>query len=410
MSDSVFQDMIRYIDFTEQDAQRLRELQPTIRPHLPAVADAFYERIVSHPSARQLITGGEKQLSRLHGTLATWLDELFSGIYDESYYRKRLHIGAAHVRIGMPQYLMFAAMERVWQELESYIREKISDNAQGYLASTHKLVSLETAIMLESYKESYSQRIREVEQEALRERLSQAEHLAQIGHLAANLAHEIKNPLAGISGAIQVMRETLEDEHPHHPILGEILRQIDRLDTTVKDLLVYARPKPPRFKHVNLTRTVERVLTVLSGEQAVGADRIEVNSPETAALFADEAQLEQLLMNLTINAAQASPQDAPVRLSVESEEGAGVKVTVADEGCGMDDEALQHAFDPFFTTKTKGTGLGLPICRKIVEAHGGTISIHSRREAGTTVTVRLPHFPPASSGGQEADEYTRISR
>ena len=105
---------------------------------------------------------------------------------------------------------------------------------------------LDLAVMLESYQESYAEQVRRSERSAVEEKLTRAEHLAEIGQLAASLAHEIKNPLAGISGAIQVFRDTMPHNNPHRPILTEILGQINRLDATVKDLLLYARPLPPK--------------------------------------------------------------------------------------------------------------------------------------------------------------------
>jgi signal transduction histidine kinase len=152
------------------------------------------------------------------------------------------------VQVGLPQQYMFAAMQVVWEELERGIRRQGVKDAAAKLASLHKLLTLELAVMLDSYKQSYSEQIRQTEREAVQERLTEARHLAQIGHLAASLAHEIKNPLAGISGAIQVIRDSMKPNEPHRPILDEVLRQVIRLDGTVKDLLVNARPKPPRFR------------------------------------------------------------------------------------------------------------------------------------------------------------------
>ncbi|MBN2448631.1 MAG: hypothetical protein JXO22_18035, partial [Phycisphaerae bacterium] len=315
MPDVMFQDMKRYVGFGDADAENLRALRAAIQPHLSALTDAFYHRITHHPGTRRLITGGESQLDRLHRSLAAWLNELFDGDYDNDYCRRRLRIGQAHVAIGMPQYYMVAAMEVVWQLLEERLRGVEIEDVGDKLRSLHKLLQLDTALMLESYKESYTTQIRAVERAAVRERLDEAEHLAHIGHLAASLAHEIKNPLAGISGAVQVIRDALSTEHPHRPILSEILRQISRLDGTVKDLLVYARPKPPRFRQCDLGQLLTRVLPILREQPEMQRVRFEyVNSQPLPAIQADEHQLDQLLTNLLLNAAQASPTDGLVRL------------------------------------------------------------------------------------------------
>lgn len=409
MSEEAFADIKRYIGFNDADVDALRILAPVVQPWLPEVIDEFYTRIIEHPGAGKILTGGEAQLRRLKGSLSTWIEQLFGGEYGDDYCRQRLQIGQTHVRVGMPQYYMLTAMETLWQSLEPRLRRAEVEGVDAKLRSLHKLLTIESALMLESYKRSYSEQIREIERSAVRERLSQAEHLAHIGHLAANLAHEIKNPLAGISGAIQVLREPLAEDHPHRPILTEVLRQIDRLDGTVKDLLVYARPKPPRFQRCNLTRLIERVLTVLSSEPALEDVQVDFVDSQKLDLFADEGQLEQLLLNLLLNAGQAAPPGSKVRLLATSSP-EGLRLVVEDSGCGMDEDTMRQAFEPFYTTKTRGTGLGLPICRKIVEAHGGTISIQSNPGEGTTVTVRLPRFPPASTGGQETDDYSRLNR
>jgi len=136
------------------------------------------------------------------------------------------------------------------------------------------------------------------------------------------------------------------------------------------------------------------VRTLLNEES--GFQRVQFEYAERERLpriEADEIQLEQLLMNLLLNAAQASEEGGLVRLTT-SKTPRGVRLVVEDRGCGMNQETRRRALEPFFTTKSRGTGLGLPICSKIVEAHGGRLSIASTRGAGTTVTVDLPRFPP----------------
>jgi signal transduction histidine kinase len=249
---------------------------------------------------------------------------------------------------------------------------------------------IELAVMLNDYQKSYAERIRERERSVVEEKLTRAQHLAEIGQLAASLAHEIKNPLAGISGAAQIIRDAMPADDPHQPIVTEILGQINRLDATVKDLLQYARPTPPRAQNVALDDIVERVLTVLQKEPAVQRVRIEHEPGEPGAIvFADEGQIEQLLLNLLLNAAQASDEGGAIQVAILAE-GNTVKLIVRDEGAGMTPEVRERTFEPFFTTKARGTGLGLTICRRIVEVHGGEIEVASEPDAGTTVTVSLP--------------------
>ena len=408
MPDQLLADIQRLVDFGPRDAERLRAWGAQLNPRLDRITDQFYARLTGHPGAARWLSEGDEQLDRLRQTLRDWLGELTSGAYGDEYLHKRLRIGETHGRIGLPQHYMLGGLEVVAQCLREHLPAAAGER-EATLAALQKLLAIEAALMLETYREQYSDQVRDVERAAVRERLNEAEHLAQIGRLSASLAHEIKNPLAGISGAVQVLREPLAEDHPHRPILGEILRQIDRLDGTVKDLLVYSRPKPPRFTRCSLNKLVERVLTVLHSEPDVRRVGIEFVDSQKLDLYADEGQLEQLLINLLLNATQASPSGAVVRFYATSTAD-GLRLIVEDQGQGMEEEVVRRAFEPFYTTKSKGTGLGLPICRKIVDAHGGTISIQSVPGKRTTVAVRLPRFPPASSGGQTPDEYSRLDR
>ncbi len=392
MARSLIEEMKDYVGFGPADAANLKALGPALEPYLPKVVDRFYREIQRQPGARQVMKGGPAQIARLRRQLHQWLKTLFCGRYDEAYCERRYRIGHAHVRVGLPQHYMFTAMEVVRQELESAVREAGLPDAKEKLGSLYKLLSLELAMMLESYREAYAEQVRQTERSAVQERLTQAEHLARIGQLAASLAHEIKNPLAGISGAIQVIRDGLPAGDPRHPVLAEILRQINRLDGTVKDLLVYARPQPPRVQRCELERVVERALAVLRREPDAQRVRFELyNKPPVPPLEADENQIEQLLINLLMNAAHASSDGSVVRLRA-TVNGDMVRLDVEDSGIGMDAETCRRAFEPFFTTKARGTGLGLSICDRIVRAHGGSISINSALRRGTTVTVRLPRY------------------
>lgn len=399
-AEAIFAELKRYVGFDARDADNLRSLARLIEEHLPAVVDRFYPEILQQPGTRDVLTQGPEQVERLRDTLTNWLRTLFGGTYDTAYLQQRLQIGAAHVRIGLPQHYVFAAMDVIRQELKRAILQLDIPDPDSKIDSVQKLLAIESALMAESYRDAFVEWVRASERSAVQEQLTQAEHLAQIGQLAASLAHEIKNPLAGISGAIQVIRDAMEPDAPHRPILAEVLRQINRLDQTVKDLLVYARPLPPRFDRCNLSRVIERLATVFRREPAMQRVRFEHRDDHRPlpSIEADENQIEQLLMNLVLNAADASEDDGLVTLKTTPIP-MGVQLEVEDHGHGMDEETCQRALEPFFTTKSKGTGLGLPICRRIVEAHGGTLSIHSVVGRETTVRVRLPLRQPTEVRG-----------
>ena len=387
MKDDRFAELKTYIGFDERDAANLRSLAAPATPLIPRVVDRFYEVLLGHPEARTVLTG-EEQVQRLKTFFAEWLRGLFTGTYDQGYFESRSRIGQTHVHVGLPQRYMPLAIDVVRAELSRGLRGTDIDRLEEKLESLLKLLTLDLTIMLGSYQESYASEIREFERKAMEGKLARAQHLAEIGQLAASLAHEIKNPLAGISGAIQVIGDSLTEDSPYKSIVGDILGQISRLDATVRDLLLYARPTPPERKDVKMSELVSRLISVLHEEPALR--NLDVRFADTDAVaYADERQLEQLLMNLILNAAHASRDGAAIE--VEAVDRADrLRLIVKDRGAGMPEDVRKKALEPFFTTKAKGTGLGLAICRRITESHGGTIAIESQPGRGTTVTVELP--------------------
>jgi hypothetical protein len=385
--------MMSFIAFGEQDARNLRDLAPLVQPAASRIVETFYKHISTHPTTRIVLADRDAGGVRLREALTSWIRHLFCGTYDGNYFEKCAGVGRTHVSVGLGQHLMLAGLEIIRQELVQVIRRSVPPNLEEKLASLHKLLALDAAVTLEAYKESYSAQVRQTERDLVQDRLTQAEHLAQIGALAASIAHEVKNPLAGISGAIQVIRKDLAPNDPRRPIIAEVLGQIDRLDSAVKDLLLYARPNPPSIRPCDLNSIIDRVLKLLSAEPDMHDIKVEFRpEPHLPPIHADEAQFEQVLINLVLNAAQASREGDTVHITTASSDST-VRLTIRDHGHGMDELVRRRMFEPFFTTKAKGTGLGLSICRKIVEAHHGRTTIESRLGEGTTVLVDMPREP-----------------
>lgn len=382
--------MRQWAGFSDEDAARVLALRSEAEAVTESVVESFYEVLLAHPDARSVFSGGEEQIARQRVLLGQWCRELFAGDYGTDYIDARLSIGRTHVRVGLPQRFMVLGIEIIWQGYRTRLDDPTSTERANQLASLHKLLMLDLALMLESYKESYSAGIRESERDAMREQLTRAEHLAEIGQLAASLAHEIKNPLAGISGAIQVMREGMESRDPHRPILTEILDQIRRLDAVVKDLLLYARPNDPKRRHVPVGDIISNVLRVLREEPALRQKEVvHENGTGEAEVVVDPGQIEQVLINLLLNAAHATRKGDRIVVGTSTENGR-VNLFVRDHGAGIPDAVLKQAFEAFFTTKAKGTGLGLSICKRIVDAHGGEIDLRPADGGGTLALVSLP--------------------
>jgi len=245
---------------------------------------------------------------------------------------------------------------------------------------------------------------------AMEQELSRSERLAAVGELSASIAHEIRNPLAAISGSIQMLENGLgpaRDEGENGRLMKIVLRETDRLNQLICDFLHYARPGPIRIETVNVGGAIQEVLD--SFESA----RPENVLPETSVdpkleVRADATQLSQVFWNLILNAAQAMPEGGVLSISATAQsedvpqeagpnhrkdvEGKSpwVEICVEDEGVGIASDDLRHIFDPFFTTRSEGSGLGLPTVHRIVEGHGGTVRVESRFGHGTTIRLRMP--------------------
>ena len=219
------------------------------------------------------------------------------------------------------------------------------------------------------------------------EQLRKQAALAWLGEMAAVIAHEVKNPLAGVRGAIQVIGARLPSGSQDGTIVTDILARIDALDQLMKDLLLFARPPQPRRVPVDIVRLLSGTADLLTRDPSLGRVRVEITG-EPATIGADAEMLRIIFHNLLVNAAQAMHGDGIVRVVVQSIDG-DCRVSVTDDGPGIPAELHDQIFVPFFTTKSRGTGLGLPTARRLVEAHGGSIDIESAAN-GTTVTIRLP--------------------
>jgi signal transduction histidine kinase len=225
--------------------------------------------------------------------------------------------------------------------------------------------------------------------EAMERRLHEQAALATIGQMAAVLVHEVKNPLAAVRGAIQVIGGRVGPNDAK--IIGEIIARIDALSDLMKDLLLFARPPRLRPAPVDITSLLMDVAALLSHDPA--AEHVTIDLPRsTCRLVADGDLLKGAFLNLLLNAAQAMQGHGTISVSVTQRAGFCV-VEIADDGPGIPPAAREKLFTPFFTTKPRGTGLGLPTARRIVQEHGGTIEIECPADGGTRAIVRLPTIP-----------------
>jgi signal transduction histidine kinase len=220
--------------------------------------------------------------------------------------------------------------------------------------------------------------------------MSRAEHLATLGEMATGLAHEIRNPLAGIAGVIEIIGRDLPATSPARSVVKDVRQEIARINHIVTDLLQTARPHPPTVRKSDLNTTVEHA--VMLGRQQALAKSIEITlhkDPSLPEVEHDSDQIHQVLLNLLLNALQAIDTNGKITVTVKPQ-GATAVVEVSDNGRGIPPDHLPNIFRPFYTTKGDGTGLGLSLARRIVEDHQGRIDVTSTVGQGTTFAVLLP--------------------
>ena len=226
------------------------------------------------------------------------------------------------------------------------------------------------------------------------QQMERVDRLASVGEMSAGIAHEIKNPLAAISGAITVLFDDFSDDDPRREVVDKILEQIARLDKAATDLLFFGRPGKPSFDFVDTNELLNKTMFFVA--QHPEAKNVHQNKEFTRNLppvWVDSKQLQQVFFNVIINAIQAMKDGGTLLLQtdlVDAETGHQVRILIGDSGPGIKPEDIEKIFTPFFTTKTQGTGLGLAICRQLVEQQGGSIDILSRYGEGTRVIIKLP--------------------
>ncbi len=212
--------------------------------------------------------------------------------------------------------------------------------------------------------------------------------LVRLGEMAAVIAHEIKNPLAGIRGAVQVIGTRLAADSRDAGVIGEIIGRIDTLNGLIQDLLLFARPPQPKPALVDVPRLIATTVELLRGDPVVKDVAINVEGV-APTVMADPELLKIVFQNLLVNSAQAMRGSGHIRIAIDTVNGT-CEVRFTDAGPGISEEIRDKIFTPFFTTKARGTGLGLPTAKRIVEAHRGTIRLESPPAGGTTVIVQLP--------------------
>lgn len=232
------------------------------------------------------------------------------------------------------------------------------------------------------------------------ELIQRADRMASIGELASGIAHEIRNPLAGIQGAIQILAEGFPEDDPRRGVTDEIQKQIYKLERLVKDLLNYAKPVPTNYLPTDMNQLVDKVLSFFMTQRGK-PENVKVEKQFFSPLpkiMVDPNSMEQAFLNIILNAQKAMPRGGTFTISThalpgrqdDAKEVQEVQIIFEDTGIGIAGENLHKVFNPFFSTRSDGTGLGLSITKNIIEQHGGKIEVESQVNAGTKFTITLP--------------------
>lgn len=373
-------ELCTYIGFNAEHAASLRSIAPYVKPAFDPIVERFYEAIFKNPRAAAVLTGGVAQVDRQKALLRDWLGGLVGGVYDVEYLRLRARIGRTHVRIRLEQRYMFSAMNIVRTGLHEALAQAPLSPEQLRLAhdAIDKICDLELAIMLETYAEDHLMRMRD------------NERLATLGQLSGFIGHELRNPLAVMETSLHLLKRRLpvgDEGALRH--LQRLREQVSLSTGIISDLLELARDRPlERHAVPDLNGLIRSCIQEVPLH---GNLDITVELPaDLPAPKIDEKQLRRLLVNLITNARQALEGRTDGRVVISAaRELDKLLLAVEDNGAGIADEVRYRLFEPLATTRSKGLGLGLALCRRIAEKHGGDIRALNPARGGARFEVRL---------------------
>lgn len=370
---------LRYTRIGPSDRERLSRMETLFDAEAGPLVERFYEHLAEHPEMRRLL-GDEATVERLKAHQEQYVRGLADVRFGRELVDERRRIGEIHERIGLTPAWYIGMYSVYFDHLVPRLLERDADDPGGDVQTLAKRLLLDMQLVLDVYSRRRERTV-----------VSHAEQLAAVGRLAAGVAHEVRNPLAGIRGALQVMQRDTAVPEGHREVMGEVVGQIDRLENLVRDLLTYARPRGVRRTPIELRTLFERHAEGARGAGTSIVTRVDVDD-RADRLQADAEQLEQVMLNLVQNAVQAMPEGGALTLG-SRRRGERIELIVRDSGTGMSERDLAAAFTPFFTTRTRGSGLGLSIVEGIVQRHGGRVAIESAPGSGTTVVLAFPVRP-----------------
>lgn len=398
-----FELLRRYINWSTLDDQSIIELSNRLMPFSQVFIEDFYSEIVRHPQVAKVIVGGDQQIARLKVSLEKWLKELLAGKYDDDYIQRRWQVGYRHVEIGLDQTYVNIAHGRLRMQMQSILMEELKKDSQQLkqcLMTLHKLLDLDLALISAAYEAEL-----QIRQKA---QAKQDERLASIGQMITGLAHEARNALQRMRASTESLELELEDRAEVQQDLGRLSKAQDDLTRLLTEVQNYAAPivLEREWSSVRLVaqQAWESLAVLRQGRQANLQLLIDASGDQ---IYFDPFRMQQLLRNLFENSLAACQDPVLITLEarvVEREGPSELEIIVRDNGPGLSESARQHVFEPFFTTKSKGTGLGMAIALRIVEAHGGQLRVGPVHHPGAEFRIVLPR---EHHGPSPADRHRR---
>jgi len=411
------EERLEFLGLTETDRRALVKLRPLLESEADRLVAAFYRHLLSFDATRRLLVDPAVK-ERLLGKQREYLLSLGTGEIDDRYFEERRRIGQVHERIGLEPRWYLGAYALYFSLLKPIVyaeHRADPDCAQQSMNALFKLLLLDAQIAMEAYIERHERDLEhsnrelaaasrhlardyEAQGQELRQierRARAAEDLASIATLVAGLAHEIGTPMGVIRGHAEALGSAVADERGRWR-LRIIVEQIDRISSIIQSLLNIARPREATRVPVDLSNVVDTALAFLSEKierRGVTVERSYTPGPE---VIGDPDKLQQLFLNLFVNAIDAMPDGGALRVALQAGGAEEIMITVADTGVGMSARDLEHLFTPFFTTKPpgRGSGLGLVVAQGIAADHGGHIEVGSELGHGTVFTIHLPGSRP----------------
>ena len=408
-----FEERLAFLILTETDRALLAGLGPLLERHADRFLSSFYRHLLSFDGTRHLLSDPAVK-ERLLTKQREYLLSLATPGFDDRYVEERVRMGEVHQRIGLDLRWYMGAYSLYFSLLAPVIGEAFrgdSERVNQTLVALVKLLMLDAQLALEAYNERRERDLEHLTRELseasrslarehslteqeLREtelRARAAENLASVATLVAGLAHEIGTPMGVIRGHAEALESAVQGEKAQWRA-RTIRDQIDRISAIIQSLLNIARPRQAVRVPVDIAEVADTAIAFLSEKLGRRDVTVERHYAATPSVRGDPDKLQQLFLNLFLNAIDAMPEGGRLRATIRISAAREIEITISDTGTGIAAADLPHVFTPFFTTKPagRGSGLGLVVAQDIVADHGGQLDVTSAVDRGTKFTIRLP--------------------